>query len=336
MDLTITFDEVTTLVGANIPSLEPRPTFKRIRTLRRHFERALQRLPCPQSTLHGWKGLVMASELYTLLTGQNNPFRAPIDPGAVAIYTRPVVTGQPVDLSPLSRTEQATINTQFARQKHYFLSLKNIERACFTVLDVSINDAFEVSTDPMIRGWHAGMSVRDILDQQSSIYGQPTPAAMEINDTVFCGVYLAADAPEVLFRRIKDCAEIAILGRNPYTDHQLLQNAIHLLLTTGLYVRAFEEWDRLQPPAQTWVALRTMIQEAFQRRLNATAPTAGHHRYAPVLPYQNAFGALATEDNNDEDGEESIAESVSNHLAALTYQSQMTASTAATTTQRNS
>ena len=103
MDLTITFDEVTTLVGANLPSLEPRPTFERIRTLRRHFERALQRLPCPQSTLHGWKGLVMARELYTLLTGLHNPFRVPVDPGAVAIYTRPVVTGQPVDLSPLSR-----------------------------------------------------------------------------------------------------------------------------------------------------------------------------------------------------------------------------------------
>jgi len=42
------------------------------------------------------------------------------------------------------------------------------------------------------------------------------------------------------------------------------------------------------------------------------------------------------EDDNDEDGEESIAESVSNHLAALMYQSQMTASTAATTTQHNS
>jgi len=159
---------------------------------------------------------------------------------------------------------------------------------------------------------------------------------MEINDTAFHGVYSAADAPEVLFRRIEDCAEIAILGCNPYTDRQLLQNAICLLLTTGLYVRAFEEWDRLQPAAQTWVALRTMIQEAFQRRLNATAPTAGHHRYTPSLPYQNAFGALAAEDDDDEDGEESIAESVSNHLAALTYQSRMTASTAATTTQRNS
>jgi hypothetical protein len=104
------------------------------------------------------------------------------------------------------------------------------------------------------------MSVRDILDQLSSIYGQPTLAAMEINDTAFCGVYSAADAPKVLFRRIEDCAEIAILGRNPCTNRQLLQNAIHLLLTTGLYVRAFEEWDHLQPVLQTWVALRTMIQ----------------------------------------------------------------------------
>jgi len=158
----------------------------------------------------------MARELYTLLTGQNNPFRVPVEPGVVAIYTRPVVAGQQVDLLPLSRTEQATIDTQFAQQKHYFLSLQNIERACFTVLNASINDAFKVSTDPTIRGWHAGMSVWDILDQLSSIYGQPTPAAMEINDTVFHDVYSAADAPEVLFWRIEDCAEIAILGRNPY------------------------------------------------------------------------------------------------------------------------
>jgi hypothetical protein len=201
----------------------------------------------------------MVRELYTLLTGQHNPFRVPINPGAVTIYTSPVVTGQQPNLSPLSQTEQATIDTQFAWQKHYFLSLQNIERACFTVLDASINDAFKVLTDPTIRGWHAGMSVRDILDQLSSIYGQPTPAAMEINNTAFRGVYSAADAPEVLFWRIKDCAETAILGRNPYTNRQLLQNAIHLLVTTGLYIRAFEEWDLLQSAVQTWVALRMMI-----------------------------------------------------------------------------
>ena len=141
--------------------------------------------------------------------------------------------------------------------------------------------------------------------------------------------------PRCYFGASRMC-RIAILGRNPYTDHQVLQNAICLVLTTGLYVRAFKEWDCLRPAAQTWVALQTMIQKAFQHRLNATAPTAGHHGNAPALPYQNAFSALAAEDDEDEDSEESIAESVFNHLAALTRQSQMTVSTAATTTQRNS
>jgi hypothetical protein len=127
----------------------------------------------------------MARELYTLLTGLGNTFRVPMDPGPVADYTRPVLLGQQPDVSPLLRTEQATVDTQFSRQKHYFLSWQNIEHACFTALDVSINDAFKVSSDPLIWGWHAGMSVCKILDQLSSIYGQPTPAAMELINTAF-------------------------------------------------------------------------------------------------------------------------------------------------------
>jgi hypothetical protein len=93
---------------------------------------------------------------------------------------------------------------------------------------------------------------------------------------------LAVDAPEDLFWRIEDCAKIAILGRNLYTDCQLINNAIRLLLTAGIYVQMFEEWDHLQLNAQTWVALCVMIQEVFQHRLNATASTAGHHGYAPA------------------------------------------------------
>jgi hypothetical protein len=63
MDATIPYNEVAATVGVNIPTLEPRPNFKRSRTLRRHFERALQCLPYPQSVQHGWKGMVMACEL---------------------------------------------------------------------------------------------------------------------------------------------------------------------------------------------------------------------------------------------------------------------------------
>ena len=60
--------------------------------------------------------------------------------------------------------------------------MQNIERACFMALDSSINNAFKVSNDPTIQGWHAGMRVIDKLDQLSLIYGQPTPAAREANN----------------------------------------------------------------------------------------------------------------------------------------------------------
>jgi hypothetical protein len=66
MDTTITFDEAATLIGVNIPLLEPHPTLEKIKALCCHFELALQPLPYPQSTLHGWKGLIMLRELYAL------------------------------------------------------------------------------------------------------------------------------------------------------------------------------------------------------------------------------------------------------------------------------
>jgi len=131
--------------------------------------------------------------------------------------------------------------------------------------------------------------------------------------------------------RIEECAEKALLGQNPYTDKQLITNTIRLLLTTGLYIHAFEDWDQLAEASKTWIKLRRLIQDAFQRRLNATAPTAGHQGYAPALPYQqNAFGALAGNDSDEDDSTETVA----TQMAALTYQSQLTATTAANSSQQ--
>jgi hypothetical protein len=122
---------------------------------------------------------------------------------------------------------------------------------------------------------------------------------------------------------------MALLGHNPYTVWQLITNAIHLLLTTGLYTRPFEEWDCLMLPAQTWIALCMLTQEDFQRRLNATTPTAGAHGYAHAQSFeQNAFVPLATTNDSDT---EFVDGSVATQIAALTYQSQLTANTAANT-----
>jgi hypothetical protein len=207
MDATITYNEVTALVGVNIPSLEPHPNFKQIQNLCRHFKHAFQRLPCPQSLQHGWKGMVMARELYTLLTV--TPFYLPINPGNALIYVPPVVMGKPVNNAPLTRTDQATINTCFNRLKHYFMLMQNIKRACFTALDARINDPFKVSNMANGHGWHADMRVIDILDQLKNIYGKPTSSALKANNNIFCSRYLAADAPKVLFRLNEDCVKVA-------------------------------------------------------------------------------------------------------------------------------
>ena len=84
MGATITYDEVAALVGINIPTLNSRPNFEQIWILRRHFEHALKCFPCPQTTLHGWKGMVMARELYALLTPM--PFYLSNDPGNPTVY----------------------------------------------------------------------------------------------------------------------------------------------------------------------------------------------------------------------------------------------------------
>jgi hypothetical protein len=272
--------------------------------------------------------MVMARKLYLLLT--TSPFRLPTNPGAGVVYVRSQIPGQLVNNAPLSRTERASIESLFNHRKHYYLLMQNIERACFTALNTSINDAFKVLNDPNVCKWHAGMRVINILDQLSATYGQPTPAVLEANDHIFRSPTSAADAPKVLFPRIKDCAEKALLGKNPYTDKQLITNTIRLLLTVGLYVRAFEDWDQLLEAQKTWIKLRRMIQGAFQCQLNAMAPTAGHQRYAPALPFQqNAFGALANDDSDDDS-----AKTVATQMAALTYQSQLTATMAANFSQQ--
>ena len=50
-----------------------------------------------------------------------------------------------------------------------------------------------------------------------------------------------------------------LLGQNPYTDKQLIINTIRLLLTTGLYIRAFEDWDQLAEATKMWTELHRLI-----------------------------------------------------------------------------
>jgi hypothetical protein len=150
------------------------------------------------------------------------------------------------------------------------------------------------------------------------------PNVLLQNDMFFHSAYLPADAPETVFRCIKDCQEVQLLGKDKYTPKQLLNNAIQLLLQCGLYMRDFEDWDRKPKADQVWTELKTFIQEVYTRRLNTTNITAGQHSYV-----QNAFAMLAKESTKDK---ENNVQTVIMQMAALTTQRKVTAASNAANT----
>jgi hypothetical protein len=123
----------------NPPSLEPHPNFTNIQALHKHVIKALSQLFCPQSAIHRWSGLTMDPVKYLLLEG--TPFVVPVDPGAVAIYPQwaALMTIKMIDVT-------------FLCNKNYFLSYKNIARACFCKFDASITAKFKVSNPPLLTG----------------------------------------------------------------------------------------------------------------------------------------------------------------------------------------
>jgi hypothetical protein len=215
MDHTITFDEVAGFLK-NPPTLSPRPDFDKIRALQKHMVRSLKQLTCPQSFIHGWSGLILAPMVYALL--EPNPFQDPTGPGAVAVYTQ---------FATASMIKMA--DAIFTRAQNEWNSFRNINRACFRMLDELVSDQFKVSNIPTLTGWNASMSIMDMLDQLETTYGKPDVMTLFANDTLFRSTFNPNDVPEALFHRIEQCQEIAILAQDPYSYVQVINNAVRLL-----------------------------------------------------------------------------------------------------------
>ncbi len=100
----------------------------------------------------------------------------------------------------------------------------------------NINDIFKVSNDPNLQGWNPMMSIQMILALLKTSYGKPTCSTLWDNNKVFKSAFLHNDVPESLFQHLEQCQEVAILGENPYTQAQLVMNAVHLLLQSRIFL----------------------------------------------------------------------------------------------------
>jgi hypothetical protein len=166
------------------------------------------------------------------------------------------------------------------------------------------------------------MTLNDIFDQLMTIYGKPTPDAMRQNNLNFLSPYNPKDPPEILFKRCSDCQEIAIIAKVPYTQEQLLMNAIDLLQQCGLYTRDLDDWDRRPEATKTWLHIRPFIQEAYQRRLHSGAITTGMSGYS--TPNRFAGLSMNMDEDSDDDTAETLADTVNTQLANLSAQTNAT------------
>ena len=111
----------------------------------------------------------------------------------------------------------------------------------------------------------------------------------------------------MLFYRIEQCQEIQTLAQDPYSSTQIINNAVRLLVQSGIFpLKEFDTWDTIIP--KTYPALKTFIHEAYTRRLTALQlrNTTGQQGYVPNIN-QNMYNALDDGYDTDSGTEGTVA-----------------------------
>lgn len=287
MNQLITYDDAAGVLRTPAFPKMARPDFSSVRALRKHLHEALAKLECPQSRVYGWTGLAMDAAMYAMI--ENVPFAIPLDPGPTTTYNVGFQTTQQMRAS-----EQL-----WESARNYFLSYENINRACFRLLDEIVRPEYKVSNFPGGIGWNSTMSIQDILSQLEMTFGRPSGTVLFSNNTTFTAPFNPAETPETLFRRVEECQEVAVLGRTPYSNAQIVGTTMYLFQQSGIFpTREFETWEAVTP--KTWPALKLHVQGAFQRKLvaNSMRATSGAMGYAPN---HNAYNAFVGDDDSSVD-----------------------------------
>jgi hypothetical protein len=187
--------------------------------------------------------------------------------------------------------------SQFKIDKNLYKTYINVHRAVYKLLIDNVLPQYQASTTPGLTGWDATMTIIDIFAQLDATFGKPDAQAQPFNDRNFRAPLLPMETPETLFLRLEECQEVQILANNPYTDMQLIINAVLVLQIANIFpVKEFDDWEAVQ--LKNWAVMKIFFHEAFKRRLNAISmnPMSGQHGYTNPNPY-SIFNTTHEEDN---------------------------------------
>jgi hypothetical protein len=83
-----------------------------------------------------------------------------------------------------------------------------------------------MSNTPALMGWNSTMSIIDILNQLQDSYGKPAMMTLFQNNVMFRNPMASMDSPKMLFYRNEQCQEIQRIGKLPYSNEQIIANAV--------------------------------------------------------------------------------------------------------------
>ena len=102
------------------------------------------------------------------------------------------------------------------------------------------------------------MSIIDIFAQLDATFGKPKAQAILANDAHYRAQLQVNETPESLFRRLEECQEIQILAENPYTDVQLVSQAVLILRQSHIFpAKDFDDWEAVT--VKTWASLKNIL-----------------------------------------------------------------------------
>jgi len=289
MDEVISYEDIIKMLEGQ-PSLLPRPNCMRLRAWSKHNADILAQIPHPGYPQHGWKGMVIQPALFALIN--TKIFVPPSDPGNIAIYPQFALTAQ-----------IKMIDAQFKLDKNMFKTYTNIKRALYNILQKSVTLQYQTSTTPGLSSWDPSMTIHSILAQLNATYGKPDAQTTEANDAMFRMPLQQNQTPESVFLRIEDCQEVAILAENPYTDKQLINQAVLVLRKSNIFpIKDFDDWE---PKAiKTWALMKAYFQEAYTKRLNAISlsQTAGQQGYTNRNSWEILGNTIGDDASTNSDG----------------------------------
>ena len=258
----VTYDEAETRIGV-LPLVAPRPTAKNLRIMTKTLIERLQAIPSYQSQRFGYMGFVTTPEEYAL-TGES-PWEDYANPG----FHRPLGGAAP---------QQRDLNVQFNVASNIYQSQENVRQAINNALTAAVPEAYRRA------GGEVGPAVYTPTDNPRVIlmglqrrYGTRTPAEKEEATTQWGSPWNPTEPIENLFFTLEELYVQAVIARVPYTQEQLLDQALDKIKKTGLFIQNVVTWNALPPADKKWATFKAHLTRAYDAHLDS-GPTAGGDR----------------------------------------------------------